>query len=399
MTIIPNRVSPQNEKFYHTTNIAYYFGFFGHGFGIIGFYMIGVMELFWFNLLFSLPAFGAVIILNRLNKINLAFAFAFFELYLHQVAFVYYLGWDAGGQLLLIYLAGLCFFNPVWSRAIQFIMLAVIAATYVVLYFFFGDGLYTMTDAAVSAMFTISAIGTPTLIGVLIAGYSRNAHRAEIQLQKANAEITAAHKETRGLLLNILPEPIADRLEKGERQIADSVSEATILFSDLVGFTKFSSTKSAETIVTMLNKLFYEFDTIVEEEGLEKIKTIGDGYMVASGLPEPRSDHAVAAIRVALRMQEALQAYNTKYAESLNIRIGISSGPVVAGVIGRNKFTYDLWGDPVNTASRMESHGEPGRIQISELTRVAIADAYAVEPRGSIEIKGKGSMQTYFVSA
>lgn len=199
------------------------------------------------------------------------------------------------------------------------------------------------------------------------------------------------------LLLNILPKPIADRLKRGERVIADSFPEVTVLFSDLVGFTQLSAGVSASQLVEKLNEIFLAFDILTELHGLEKIKTIGDAYMLVGGLPTPRLDHAEAVADMAMDMFDAIKRLNSQHNSNFNIRVGIHTGPVVAGVIGKNKFNYDLWGDAVNIASRMESHGIPGNIQISEATYKRIQDKFNCESRGLIDIKGKGQMHTYFL--
>ncbi len=200
------------------------------------------------------------------------------------------------------------------------------------------------------------------------------------------------------LLLNILPKPIADRLKKGARTIADSFPEATVLFCDLVGFTELCAGISATELVEQLNEIFLAFDLLTESHGLEKIKTIGDAYMLVGGLPTPRPDHVESVANMALDMLEAITDLNRKTKATFRIRVGIHTGPVVAGVIGKNKFNYDLWGDAVNVASRMESHGAPDRIQVSEITYQRIKDKFMFEERGLIEIKGKGKMVTYWLT-
>ncbi len=199
------------------------------------------------------------------------------------------------------------------------------------------------------------------------------------------------------LLLNILPKPIADRLKRGARTIADSFPEATVLFSDLVGFTQLCAGISATELIERLNEIFLAFDILTESFGLEKIKTIGDAYMLVGGLPTPRPDHAEVVADMALAMFDAIEELNKKNRSNFKIRVGIHTGPVVAGVIGKNKFNYDLWGDAVNIASRMESHGIPDRIQVSETTYQKIKDRFVLEKRGAIEVKGKGQMVTYWL--
>lgn len=218
------------------------------------------------------------------------------------------------------------------------------------------------------------------------------------QRKQMECALRKEQKKTDSLLLNILPEPIADRLKNEPGVIADKFEKATILFADLVDFTQISTTMSATKLVYLLNEIFSIFDQLSEKHGLEKIKTIGDAYMVAGGIPIQRPDHAEAIAEMALDMLVAIQELNVKLDANFEIRIGINSGPVVAGVIGTKKFIYDLWGNAVNTASRMESHGIPGRIQVSHYTYDLLQYKYEFEERGLIEIKGKGEMRTYFLT-
>jgi class 3 adenylate cyclase len=217
-------------------------------------------------------------------------------------------------------------------------------------------------------------------------------------LNKEKELLEFEQMKTEKLMLNILPKPIAERLKRGEKNISGSYPEVTILFSDLVGFTKMSSQKSAADLVKLLNDLFSRFDRRAENLGLEKIKTIGDAYMAVGGLPIPRSDHAEITADMALGMFEDLAAFNAENNADLNMRIGLNSGSVVAGVIGFTKFSYDLWGNTVNTASRMESTSLPGRIQISPATREALHDHFVLEQRELLECKGLGEIMTYFLN-
>lgn len=217
------------------------------------------------------------------------------------------------------------------------------------------------------------------------------------RLKKAEASMRLEQEKSESLLLNILPEAIAKKLKEGESNIAQRFDQVTILFADLVGFTEFSTRINPEELIQLLNEIFSKFDAMTEKYGLEKIKTIGDSYMVAGGIPIPCDNHAELVAEMALDMQVAIREFSTVYGESLNIRIGINTGPVVAGVIGTKKFIYDLWGDAVNTASRMESHGIPGAIQVTAETYRILQDKYILEERGLIEIKGKGKMATYLL--
>ena len=221
---------------------------------------------------------------------------------------------------------------------------------------------------------------------------------SDITARKIAQEALKYQKEqTERLLLNILPKPIAERLQEQPQIIADSFAEVSVLFADLVGFTDFSSQKSPTELVEILNLIFSKFDLLSQQHGLEKIKTIGDAYMVVGGLPTYREDHAEAIARMALDMQASLDSVNHKLGESFCLRIGINIGPVVAGVIGLTKFIYDLWGDTVNVASRMESSGIPGEIQVTAAVYDRLNHKFTFKKRGDIAIKGKGKMTTYFL--
>src|SRR5262249_58617950 len=212
---------------------------------------------------------------------------------------------------------------------------------------------------------------------------------ADLKREKARSET---------LLLNILPRSIVERMRNGEMVIADSVAEATILFCDLVGFTTLSTELTAGRIIDFLSKIFSAFDSLAAEHGVEKIKTIGDAYMVAAGIPEAQSDHADRIAALAPRMLEAVSAIAEATKLKVQARIGIHTGPITAGVIGTHKFVYDVWGDTVNTASRMESYSWRGHIRLSAGTGAALGDRFKLERRGMIEIKGKGMMETYFLN-
>lgn len=231
-----------------------------------------------------------------------------------------------------------------------------------------------------------------------LSGLARTVNEMLTSLERLNVELDSERAKAERLLRNILPGPIAERLKEGEQTIADQFPEVSVLFADLVGFTNLSSSVSAEELVVMLNDVFSRFDTLADEHGLEKIKTIGDAYMVVAGLPEPRADHAQALATMALDMLDAIDDFNASHGTSLGIRIGINTGPVVAGVIGKRKFIYDLWGDAVNVASRMESSGLPGRVQISDSTQVCLAGQLPLEDRGTITVKGKGEMRTWLLA-
>jgi adenylate cyclase len=218
-------------------------------------------------------------------------------------------------------------------------------------------------------------------------------------------QVVAEQKVSERLLLNVLPASIAERLKAAPGVMADNVTEViadrfedvTVLFADIVEFTKFSEGVSAEILVDVLNDIFTRFDDIADNRGLEKIKTIGDSYMAAAGLPIYVADHTIRAAHMALDMLDAIDCFNELGGHKLKVRIGIDTGPAVAGVIGKRKFFYDLWGDIVNTASRMESHGVAGRIQVTDSVQQRLKGSFLLEKRGAIEVKGKGKMQTWFL--
>jgi class 3 adenylate cyclase len=262
------------------------------------------------------------------------------------------------------------------------------------------------TTLAHGQTMTISGSITATLlamggIGTLLSyQLERQARQRFLQrrLIKEKVEALATEqKRSEALLLNVLPLQIAERLKAGQRSIADGFANVSVLFADIVGFTKMSTKLPPEELVARLNAVFSSFDDLVDKLKLEKIKTIGDAYMVAGGLHSHEYDHAQAVAEMALAMRRRAEAFSQDFGEALSIRIGINTGPVVAGVIGKRKFIYDVWGDTVNTASRMESHSEPGNIQVTESTYKLLKELYEFAPRGEIEVKGKGPMRTWYL--
>jgi guanylate cyclase len=217
------------------------------------------------------------------------------------------------------------------------------------------------------------------------------------QREQALAALRSEQDRAESLLLNILPRSIADRLKADSATIADQIAAASILFADVVDFTPLSDMLQPAEVVGLLDHLFTHFDGLAERYGVEKIKTIGDCYMVAAGVPRPRDDHARVMALMALDMREAMASQDGIGHLGLELRIGINSGPVVAGVIGRKRFLYDLWGDAVNMASRMESQGTPGQIQVTRPTYELLRDEFELEPRGEVAIKGKGNVETWYL--
>ena len=236
-------------------------------------------------------------------------------------------------------------------------------------------------SGVVISFFALNIVGVASTAYVLLQYFVRAREREQARSER--------------LLLNVLPEPVAARLKQDDGIIADACEEVTVLFADIVGFTGLSERLSASDVVALLDRVFASWDSLAAEHGVEKIKTIGDAYMVAGGIPSPREDHVEAIAETALAMGPALSGLSAETGTALQVRIGIDTGPVVAGVIGRAKFIYDLWGDTVNTASRMESHAPPGTIQVTERTYERLREGYELALRGTIEVKGKGQMTTY----
>jgi class 3 adenylate cyclase len=295
-------------------------------------------------------------------------------------------GFSASGALMFwSILAPLCslMFQDIRKATYWFIAYMVLLSTSLYFDDYFSQWASPISHRISMLFFGMNIIG-PSLTIFFSMMYFVNAFQKE-------------HDRSERLLLNILPRPIAERLKEKQDIIADGFAETTILFADLVNFTKLSARTSPQELVAMLNRVFSAFDRLAQEYGLEKIKTIGDAYMVAGGLPEPRIDHAEAIAEMAIGMQTEIARLNKEMIGPLSLRIGINTGPVVAGVIGKQKFIYDLWGDAVNTASRMESHGVENCIQLTESTYERLKDHYLCEERGMIDVKGKGKIKAYFL--
>ena len=273
-------------------------------------------------------------------------------------------------------------------------------------------GLYIYAGAVTAAFFAVE-LGVPTalltlpggleailrasmLVGLVFFVWAVSFHGYR-EIVRADDELASAHETSERLLLNILPQAIADRLKAGSSTIADAVPQATILFADLVGFTKLSERVAPDDLVRMLDEIFTRFDRLLDDHGLEKIKTIGDAYMAVAGVPHPCADHAERAATTALAMQALMRGEIGARYPGLQLRVGLHAGPLVAGVIGKKKFAYDVWGDTVNTASRMESHAEPGQIQCGRDLYERLRSRFRFEERGVHDVKGKGATELFFL--
>lgn len=327
--------------------------------------------------------------LTRLGKQYLPAFLAGAEVCIYVALCVLYMGWDSGASLLLFNLAWMSFFLP-FNNLLKGSFVLFLFGEFVFLYMM-TDNRNWPGDPLVLKLFWLQNVFMVFAFAVISAAYLFKL------IKKAELAMVKALDRSDLLLNNVLPPIIADRLKKKDNLIAESFSGASVLFADIAGFTPMSQCMTPAELVQLLDSLFSRIDMLVQRHGLEKIKTIGDAYMVAAGIPIRRDDHAEAIVAFAFELKDTLAEFNRETGRNLRLRIGINSGPVIAGVIGKLRFLYDLWGDSVNTASRMESHGIPDEIHVTEETRRLLMDSYVFEERGEIDVKGKGMMRTYFL--
>jgi class 3 adenylate cyclase len=259
------------------------------------------------------------------------------------------------------------------------------------------SGLIVTPEAFQAQTALISSVLTFLFIAVVLYLFHVEVHFAESQLMRKAADAEREQLRSERLLRNMLPPSIAAQLKDEYKTIAERFPEATVLFADIVGFTAYAAQRTPDEVVELLDAIFLRFDWIVENLGLEKIKTVGDAYLLVGGVPEPRPDHAVAVARAAIAMRETLRSLSVDLGVDLRLRIGIHTGPLVAGVVGANRLSYDVWGATVNIASRMETQGEADRIHVSDATRKLLERNFLFESRGAIEIKGAGVMRTWYL--
>ena len=338
----------------------------------------------------SVALYLVMFALNRRGHHMAVAVLAAIELMLHQVASVHFVGWDAGFQYYLIVAGTVVSFLPSGRTLTKLLVLLATATTFLALLFLGGAPVHALNPTVLAVLSAVNIASVFVLLGLFAWTYVRAAEDAE---DRADAQ----HQRVVDLLHNILPVSIAQRLEDRPGIIADRFDDATILFADIVGFTPLAERTDPADLVALLDAVFSDLDDLVVDLSLEKIKTIGDAYMVAAGVPEHRPDHCQAIARFALGAMDVIAAQSAQRGVDLQLRIGIHRGPVVAGVIGKKRLLYDLWGDTVNTAARMESHGKPGAIQVSEAVREALCEDFELEHRGAIAVKGKGSMQTWWL--
>lgn len=379
------------KRYYTIGNITYSFAIIVHFSWMFMFYLIKAPILSLINIGSTLIFIFAIFV-NRKGYYLIAAAIAILEIVLHQILCVKFIGWDSGFQYYLIGLPILPFLLGHDKKFYRVILssLCLFAYLYAAIYLKNIQPIYSIKSIASTTLNYFNMTSTFSLI-IFLTFYFNNA------VQKAEEALEVQFQRAENLLLNILPKPIANRLKENTNIIADGFSESSVFFLDLVGFTTYSSEKSPDQIVNVLNKIFSLIDDLAVKHGVEKIKTIGDAYMAATGIPLTCKNHAEIISNFAIDVRHEFLRLNKELNHNLNFRIGINSGPIVAGVIGKNKYVYDLWGDTVNIASRMESHGIPGSIHISEKTYEYIKDKFIFEDRGDLDIKGKGIMKTYLL--
>jgi adenylate cyclase len=390
--------SPESKKElsiaeYRYVTFAYWAGICGaisHFLLIFVFFHIGLTIMAYVNFL-SVGIF--LLCIYSVHKRRNLFLFCILvtlEVNIHAGLAVYFLGWASGFQYFIFVAVLSAFFIQYKKLSISIAIFSI--ANFITLFILFATRIPPFYASVTIINLFNMAIGISSLliVGSMAYMFSRAVDETENRLQ-------VQYDRAERLLRNILPESVAERLKEKEQLIADGFAQSSILFADLQNFTEFSGSTTPKNLVYILNELFSSFDDLLEQHGVEKIKTIGDAYMVASGLPKESGRHAEQILNYARAMLAAVNDFNKKQGLDFSIRIGVNSGPVIAGVVGKKKYSYDLWGDTVNVASRMETSGAPGEIHLSENTYRLIKDKYNVIKREPLQIKGKGLMQTYFL--
>ena len=363
------------------------------------FFAVGVNTLAWLNILVSclwfwslLTAWGVFPATARNVKI-ITISTCVVEIPLHAVVATVWLGPDPGFQFLVLVAMAVMSFAFVLSFRQRVVLICTQGVLFITLFMYstFAEPIQLLPPFETSLLLVSNLMATVTgIILVLVA--------QDIVSRHAEDRLTEEHDRAERLLLNILPPEIAEKLKTEHDVIADEHSQATVLFADIVDFTEASASMSAGQLVARLNVIFSEFDRLAERHGVEKIKTIGDAYMVVAGLPGPREDHAQVMVDLAREMVTVMPYISGSLGgRNIPLRVGINTGPVVAGVIGQSKFAYDLWGDTVNVAARMEQASSPNEIRLSETTYQQLTDHEDCEDVGELDLKGKGRMRAYAI--
>ncbi len=389
---IPDHVPKDTRRYYLYWKATYFVALLGHVFALISFGLAGVTFMFWFNLV-SVPLFVAAIIFLQRGHYRLPFWVVNAELILHGIAATICIGPVTGVQTFIALVVILWFMQPFYGLRISCLCASAASAALVglMLYVWNEPPLYQLSYVWNVTFTAVSWSLFPLCLAVMILPFITEARRAEKELE-------AAYGESEALLLNILPEPIAARLKRDSGMIADDHDKVAVMFADIVDFTKISDRLPPAEVVKILNDVFNACDQLTDKYGVEKIKTIGDAYMVVAGLPFAQTQPEAILARMAIDMVRTVSQFRFPGTdEPVRLRIGMTSGRVVAGVIGQRKFAYDLWGDAVNVAARMEATGEPGKIQVPDTVADELSDHFDFERRGNIDVKGKGMMATSFL--
>ncbi len=377
-------------RFYRAYLFSCLLGLTFHIVFLMLFWSVGVVPMALFNIL-SIAIWVTTIWLVRRGYVLLSYLCLASEVTVHAILSVYFVGGDVGFQYFLITLSMVSLILPGYRRQTTFLAI-LLAVLFIALSFYdqWHTPPYILNTWITASLFIGNLTGAVLVMALTLAYYMGVVERTE-------AALAAEHVKSEALLHNVLPVVIAERLKQDRGTIAERFERVSVLFADVCNFTGLSAECDPVELLDALNEVFNYFDTIIEKHGLEKIRTIGDNYMVASGAPIPRPDYAQALARAAIEMMDYPQHCPTALAQALQFRAGINCGPVVGGVIGHTKFHYDVWGDPVNVAARMESHGIPGKIQITNEFYQLIHEEFVCEGRGRIEVKGKGEMETWFL--
>lgn len=388
----PDHVPADMVRYHVYWKVFYVLTAFGHLTVQFFFYLGGVDFMVAFNV-FSVAVFITAFMLLRAGYYRVAFWGALIELVLHGIVATLCVGPEYGFLNYTFLVCVLVFIQPFYSWPVSTSMAALTLASAVAVtaYMFSNQPIYELPPGLAPFVVMQAVALWPIFVLIMVLPFIWASERAE-------AELSAAYGESERLLLNILPKPVAARLKAAPGLIADDRDKVAILFADVVGFTDLSARVPPTEIITLLNSVFNVIDGLVEKHGVEKIKTIGDAYLAVAGLPDPIDDPETTICRLALDINKAIAPITLPDStHPVQIRIGLHSGRVVAGVIGQKKFAYDLWGDAVNFAARMESTGEPGRIQVTREFADIVGDKFVFEPRGTIAVKGKGEVETCFL--
>ncbi len=389
---VPPTVARYDQRMYYSMLLANFMALVLHFAWIFVFRAMGLTTLSLVNIASVAIWIFNITLIRRWGAVLTAVVIGAWEVMGHQFLAIYYFGWGYGFQYFLLVVVAFAFMMNFRTMVIPVTLFVICVTAFLWYYYSVQYWLpHDQDDPAVRETFLmINVITAFTILAIMSYVYSEAARKAEAKLE-------LEQQKSERLLLNILPASIAQRLKENSSVIADHFESTTVMFSDIVGFTALSEKISPTELVGRLNRIFSAFDDLAERYGLEKIKTIGDAYMVAGGFPDQRDGHVGDVSAMALDMLAAIEADNRQTEQPVSIRIGIHTGPAVAGVIGIKKFVYDVWGDTVNTASRMESSGLPGRIQLSEQAALLLDGQFVVEERGAVEVRGKGCMKTYWL--